>query len=130
MRIKLRPIVLFVAVFLCLAFHTDARQASTSDSHPIACRVLEAHASAHPAVAVVVFHQRDQADQARMAEMLRQRSGGVVEVQTSDGEWTSATVVRLKSCFGRGLLIMSADAPQMKDGATFLLRLAPDNDKN
>jgi len=91
----------------------------------IACRVLEAHASAQPAATVVVFHHKDKQDQATLASLLRQRSGTRAEVQVGGGEWTGATVFRLKSCFGRGLLILPANATAPKEGESFLLKFAP-----
>jgi len=57
-----------------------------------------------------------------LSALLRQHSGVIVEVQISGGGWQSATVVRLKSCFGRGLLVLPPDAPMPKDGDTFFLR--------
>jgi hypothetical protein len=45
-------------------------------------------------------------------------------VQIGDGSWQRATVVRLKSCFGRGLLILPPGEPALKDGETFLLKFA------
>jgi hypothetical protein len=77
-----------------------------------------------------VFHQRDKADQTRLAALLQHLADESVELQTGDGKWANATVVRLKSCFGRGLLLLPADAPPMKDGSTFLLRFSPTGDRN
>jgi hypothetical protein len=129
MQTKLRLSILSIAICASL-FVTAGRQAGAVDPNIIACRVLEAHASTHPAVIAVVFHQRDKADQARLASLLQHLAGESVELQTGEGEWKSATVVRLKSCFGRGLLLLPADAPPLKDGATFLLRFSPSGDRN
>ena len=55
--------------------------------------------------------------------LLRAASEKVVGIQTGDGAaWQTAPVVRLKNCFGRGLLILPEGAPPLADGATFLLR--------
>lgn len=88
------------------------------------CKVLEAHTSRDPAVSVVVFHQRDKADAERLRALLRQAAeGGAVEIQASEGgEWQPAGIVRLKSCFGRGLLILPSGASPLVAGSTFLLR--------
>ena len=125
MPTKFRPAALCVAALLCLAAHGAAGQPGNSDASPITCRVLEAHASASPAVTVVVFHQQNRNDQEHLASLLRVHSGEQVEVDAGDGKWTGATAFRLKSCFGRGLLLLRPDAPLMKNGSTFLLRFQP-----
>jgi hypothetical protein len=90
----------------------------------IACRVLEVHASEQPAVTVVVFHHRDKQDQASLSSLLQQHSGERVDVKANGREWQAATVVRLKSCFGRGLLLSPNGALQLKDGDEFFLRFS------
>jgi len=127
MRTKFWLVVLCAAAMLWLAPHGAARQAASADASPIACRALEVHASANPSVTVVVFHQQDKNDQERLASLLRAHSGDRMEIDTGDGRWNGATVFRLKSCFGRGLLLLPPDAPMMNDGATFLLRFQPEN---
>lgn len=111
----------FAAAVLCLS---ALGQPLAVDSNVIACRVLESHASAAPPVIVVVFHQQNREDQARFSALLQQNSGKVVSVQVNGGLWKKASVIRLKSCFGRGLLILSPGAPPLNDGATFLLRFS------
>ena len=130
MRTMLRLAILCVVMANCLAPLGNARPIGGDGADTIACRVLEAHASTSPAVVVVVFHQRDKIDQARLASALRQHSGEGVEIDTGDGRSASATLVRLKSCFGRGLLLLPADAPAMKDGATFVLKFSTGSGKN
>jgi len=130
MPTKFRLAALCAATLLCLAAHGAARQLGDSDASPITCRVLEAHASASPAVTAVVFHQQNRNDQERLASLLRAHSGEQVEIDAGDGKWKSATLFRLKSCFGRGLLLLPADTPTMKDGATFLLRFQPGGKKS
>lgn len=90
----------------------------------VACRVMEAHTSVDPAVSVVVFHQRDKADAQRLgALLLRAVDGGAVEFQSSEGgAWQPASVMRLKSCFGRGLLILQGGAALPAERSTFLVR--------
>jgi hypothetical protein len=90
----------------------------------IACRALETHTDDELKVTVVVFHQRDEAGRSQLATLLREHSGAMVEVQAADGGWRRARVVRLKSCFGRGLLLVPAPAP-FSDRAEFALRLSP-----
>jgi hypothetical protein len=75
-------------------------------------------------VTIVVFNQRDKNDHVRLSELLKDQAGAV-EIKTSDGKWHKATVARLKSCFGRGLLFLSGDIQEPKDRDDFLLRFPP-----
>jgi hypothetical protein len=112
-----------LGLFAFLAIAAGSNQTAT---HPatnlVQCRVLESHASKQPAAGFVVFHQHDKQDQPRLSALLQQYSGTVIDLQINGGSWQSATVVRLKSCFGRGLLVFAPDAPMPQDGGTFLLR--------
>ncbi|HKV05128.1 MAG TPA: hypothetical protein VJO53_08495 [Candidatus Acidoferrales bacterium] len=125
MRTSLGCAVLSVAIALYAPLLPANRQSDAPEAGVIICRVLELHRSAHPAVVAVVFHQQNRADQARLAAMLKQHSGASAEIQAGDGAWTQATVVRLKSCFGRGLLLLPAEAPSLKDGGAFRLKFPP-----
>jgi len=93
-----------------------------SSASVVACRVLEAHASPELHVTLVLFHQQEEKDRVRLGNLLRQHSGASVELQTADGAWHTASVVRLKSCFGRGLLLFSAGTAQLQEKQEFLLR--------
>ena len=130
MGTRLRLLLLLVAMALYAPMLAATRQAETDDSGAIACRVIEAHAAAHLAVVAVVFHQAQKADQPRFASLLLQHSGEEAEVQISAEKHTAGSVFRLKSCFGRGLLLLPADAPPLKDGETFTLTFAQNNNKN
>jgi hypothetical protein len=126
MRTRLRLFALYAAMAISFcAFLVPAGQTQPGDPGIIACRVLEVHASTHPAVIAAVFHQRDKADQARLAALLQNLAAESVELQTADGKWADVTAVRLKSCFGRGLLLLPADGPPLKDGSTFVLKFSP-----
>jgi hypothetical protein len=92
----------------------------------IACRALEAHTDSELKVTVVVFHQRDEAQRSQLATLLRGHSGEMVEVQAGDGTWRRARMVRLKSCFGRGLLLLPAPAP-FSERSEFILRMLADS---
>jgi hypothetical protein len=100
----------------------SAPPTTTASAETIACRALEAHTDDELRVTAVVFHQRDEAQRSQVAALLREHSGEIVEVQAGDGTWRRARMVRLKSCFGRGLLILPAPAPISERGE-FLLRL-------
>jgi hypothetical protein len=75
-------------------------------------------------VTVVVFHQQDEKERIRLGSLLRQHSGASVEFQAADGAWHTASVLRLKSCFGRGLLLFSAETTQLREKEEFLLRFS------
>jgi hypothetical protein len=121
----------FCCMAVTLLFAIPAAQPQELQHRPaeqnprvVTCTVLEAHASSEPAVRVVLFHQRDRADASRLQSLLRRVSeGAAVEFQSGDAsEWRTAAVARLKSCFGRGLLILPAGAAGPPEGGTFLLR--------
>jgi hypothetical protein len=124
MRTKLRPLILVAALALSAQLFAATRQTDTDAADIVNCRVLEAHTGTNPPVIAVVFHQRDRADQARLGSLLQNLSSEAVEMRIGDGKWTSVTVAWLKSCFGRGLLLLASDAPELKDGATFVLRFS------
>ncbi len=118
--------VVFATLFLILPVLSRAQTIppATADANTIACRALEAHTDDELKVTVVVFHQRDEAQRSQLAALLREHSGAMVEVKAGDGTWRRARLVRLKSCFGRGLLMLPASAP-FSDRAEFVLRLPP-----
>ncbi len=91
----------------------------------VACRAMEVLTDGAHRTTVIVFHQRDDASRAALAELLRAYSGDAVEIQAGDDHsWQRATVFRLKSCFGRGLLLVpSGAAQQLKEGDEFHLKL-------
>lgn len=93
------------------------------DVEKIACRALEVHTDDELKVTVVVFLQRDEGQRSQLAALLREYSGAMVEVQTGNGAWWRARLLRLKSCFGRGLLLLPTPVP-FPERSEFLLRLA------
>jgi hypothetical protein len=101
--------------------------ATTGQPSPryVNCHALEAHANAQSAVTIVVFTQRDKPDHARLSDLIKENDGGGVELRTSDGKWHKATLVRLRTCFGRGMLFLAGDAGEPKDRENFLLRFPP-----
>jgi len=116
------------ALLLILPIVAKAQAAprpATAEPVRIACRALETHTDDELKVTVVVFHQRDEGQRSQLAELLRGHSGQMVEVQAGDGPWHHARLVRLKSCFGRGLLILPASAPFL-ERTEFMLRLPGD----
>jgi len=89
------------------------------------CHALETHTNAQPAVIVVVFTQRDKTDHARLSDLLKESDSAAVELRTIDGKWHKATLVRLRTCFGRGMLFLAADSGAPHDRENFLLRFPP-----
>jgi len=92
----------------------------------VACRVMEAHTSAEMRVVTVAFHQKDKNDGPRLGALLGKHSGASVEFQTADGAWHRAQVFRLKSCFGRGLLVFAAGESQLAERKDFGLKFPAD----
>ncbi len=114
-------IVASACLQLAISQEEPAQPANT-----IACRVMEAHASAELRVSTVIFHQRDKKEGPRLSSLLAQHSDAWVEFQIKDGVWHRAQVFRLKSCFGRGLLLFPASTTQFSEKDTFLLRIPSD----
>ncbi|HUK86045.1 MAG TPA: hypothetical protein VLT85_00145 [Terriglobales bacterium] len=114
----MRAPALCCALLLALAVARAAAPAPAT----VACRVLEVHHDAATGVTVALFHHQDAADQARLAELLRAHPEAAVEYQARDRAWRPAGLARLKSCFGRGLLILPPGSPALAPGDDFLLR--------
>ena len=115
-----------VLVFIASEISAQQLQYRPPEQNPrvVICKVMETHASREPAVSVLVFHQRDRADAERLKELLQKSvDGGTVEFRAGENsQWRPAAVARLKSCFGRGLLILPAGPEPLAAGETFLLR--------
>lgn len=99
-----------------------AAPAGDSPSTIIACSVLEAHMSRELGVSAAVFHQKNKEEAARLSAFLKEHTDASVEFQTADGVWHKASVARLKSSFGRGLLLFASRSAELKEKDTFLLR--------
>jgi hypothetical protein len=103
---------------------------ASSEKEPIACTVMEAFQDGRLGVLAVIFHQRDKADGVRLGTLLSAHSGEAMELEKSDGQRIRATVFRVKSAFGRGLVLIPAS--QFKIGAhdVFTLHLEENTRKN
>jgi len=112
------------AWLLLLSVPSISQQVSPSGvaAGSLGCRALETYTDGELKVAAIVFHQHDEAQRSQLAVLLRDHSGEMVEIQGEDGKWRRARMVRLKSCFGRGLLLLTAPAP-FSEHAEFLLRV-------
>jgi hypothetical protein len=122
-----------LAVFVCaVAFAIPSFAARQAASHPnavpepliVECRVLEAHASTAPAALVVIFHQQVKKDQPRLSALIKANSGSDADIQIGSAAWKRAPIFRLRTCFGRGMMILSAGETALKDGDTFRIRFS------
>jgi hypothetical protein len=93
-----------------------------SPAAPLVCRALEVKTAQQMGVALVLFHQASKSDSARLGELLRGNDGLTVEFETSDGRSHPATLFRLGTCFGRGLLVFPAGSAHLTPGDQFWLR--------
>jgi len=84
---------------------------------------MEAHTSDRNGITIVIFHQRDSADAVRLSEMIHALDGKSVRFEKADAKPHSATLFRLKSCFGRGLLLFPASSAQIAAGDEFELQV-------
>lgn len=91
-----------------LATGAQAASASSQAGETVSCRVLETWSVKKLGVAMAIFHQARKEDGPKLGEMLLQRDGATAEFQTPDGQWYAATVFRVKTCFGRGMLVFPA----------------------
>ncbi|HTV64406.1 MAG TPA: hypothetical protein VMD98_02320 [Bryocella sp.] len=111
-----------VAAVLALSAFANTQSGRDAAAVTIACRALEVHTDPELKTAVIVFHQRDQAQASELAVLLRDHAGQLVEIQGDDGGWRSARLERLKSAFGRGMLMLAAPSP-VAERSQFLMRV-------
>jgi len=90
---------------------------------PIICSVMEAFEEGRLGVRAIVFHQRDKADGPRLGSLLLTHSGEEMELETTGGRRYRATVFRVKSCFGRGLVLVPTSKLKLGEHDEFTLRL-------
>lgn len=107
------------AAFLCCVPAFSANPAQVT----IPCRVLETMVSQRLQVRLAIFHYRDAIDRERLGKILREDNGDQVRFQSSDGEWHSATLFRIRTCFGRGLLVFQVSSARLAAKQDILLRI-------
>jgi hypothetical protein len=115
--------VLLAAVFVIAVIPSKAARPAAATTVP--CRVLEAGTSQRFGMAIVIFHYRDEANRARLGALLREYDGETAQFSTADGNWHTATVLRLKTCFGRGLLLFPAAQAHLAAHDQFILKFPP-----
>lgn len=115
----------FVLLGLILSLAPAAGAQKEVAQGTIACRAMEVFVAERIGATAIIFHQRDKVDGPRLGELLMAHSGEEVEFETRDGRWHRATVVRMKSCFGRGLLLFAAGEATLAAKDEFVLRFPP-----
>ena len=85
------------------------------------CQAMEVFESRAIGATAIIFHQRDKMDGAHLGELLLAHSGEEVEFETADGKRHPATVGRVKSCFGRGLLLFDSKEAKLAPKDDFVL---------
>lgn len=115
-----KKVLVIFGLFLLLAPATLAQ----NDLGPktVECRVMEVFVAEHIGAAAI-FHQRDKVDGPRLGELLLTHSGQEVEFETRDSRRHRATIFRVKSCFGRGLLLFAPGEAKLAEKDDFVLRL-------
>jgi len=96
--------------------------AAASTEQSINCRAMETFVAEEAGATAVLFHQRDRADGPLVGEFILAHSGERVEFETADGKRHRATLFRLKSCFGRGLLLFPSSETKLAENDDFVLR--------
>ena len=102
-----------------------AQEGATQET--IECRVMEVFLGKQLGTTAVILHQLDKADGPRLSELLKAHSGAEVEFETRDGRRHRGTVMRMKSCFGRGLLLFAATEAKLAEKDDFVLRFPARN---
>lgn len=92
-------------LFLSVLLTPTARQTTS-----IQVAVLETF-NAGQGVSAVLVHQDNAAARDTFAKWLRAHTNGVIRVRTTDGWDASATMFRVRMCFGRGLILFEKPIP-------------------
>jgi hypothetical protein len=98
------------------------RRASPPPSETLLCSALEVKVAERMGVALVTFHQANRSEGPRLGELLRRSDGAPIEFETSDGRAHTATLFRLGTCFGRGLIVFPAESVHLTAGERFRLK--------
>lgn len=128
---QLRGLRKFATVFVCLLGAAasnaggDAARQVAAQTTGIECRAIEVHSDPVSHAMLVVFHHAADSGRLPLAAFLRDHPGATVDAEFNGGQQPPrrGTVFRLKSCFGRGLLLFSSILP-IQEGSVFRLRLS------
>ena len=126
--LRVRPAIALAMMLGVAASVVFPQNATPADSNgavqTILCRALEVKTDPKTSVTVVLFHQASKADGPALGDMLKSNDGASVEFFTSDGKPHAATVFRLDTCFGRGLLVFPSAAAHLSSHEQFSIRTA------
>jgi hypothetical protein len=89
---------------------------------PIICSIIEAFEGGRLGVRAIIFHQHNKADGPRLGALLLAHSGEEMELETTGGPRYRATVFRIKSAFGRGLVLVPTSMLKLGAHDEFTLR--------
>jgi hypothetical protein len=78
-------------------------------------------------VRAIIFHQRDKADGPRLGSLLLAHSGKEMELETKGGQRYRVTVFRVRSAFGRGLVLVPTSKLKLGEDDEFTLHLPGEN---
>jgi hypothetical protein len=109
-------------MLLALALIASAQKPATTDT--VNCRAMEVFVAHKLGTTAVIFHQRDKADGPHLGDLLKAHTGEQVEFETADGRWHGATVERVRSCFGRGLLLFASSEGKLSAKEDFVVRFS------
>ncbi len=115
-----KKVLSLVGLFLLLVPAVLAQK--EAGDRTIECQAMEVFVAERFGTTAIIFHQRDKVDGPRLGELLRAHSGAEVEFETRDGRWHRASIFRVKSCFGRGLLLFAAGEAKLAAKDEFVLR--------
>lgn len=106
----------------------QARAAATKATNgALMCSVMEAFEEGKLGMRAIIFHQRDKADGPRLGSLLLAHSGEEMVLETTGGRRYRATVFRMKSCFGRGLVLVPSSKLKLGEKDEFALHLPGEN---
>jgi len=91
----------------------------------INCIATEVHPNAQPGTTLLLFNAQNRGDSQRFASLLARADGSYVQVQSRNGRWVSAPVVRLQNCSGRGLLLFPNGAMRLRDYDPITVKFGP-----
>jgi hypothetical protein len=117
--------LVLLGLFLLLAPAAGAQKEAKEGT--ITCRAMEVFVADRVGVTAVIFHQQDKADGPRLGQLLLAHTGQQVEFETANGREHRATLERIKSCFGRGLLLFRTSEAKLAAKEDFVLHFATSN---
>jgi hypothetical protein len=78
-------------------------------------------------VAASIFHQRNKTDGPLLGSLLLAHTGQEMELRVRSGQTYRATIFRVKSAFGRGLVLLPTNEVRLRAGDEFTLRFVGEN---